>query len=109
LTQLRRSQPLSKADEERFFQSRFVSRNDYEQYASHLQEQEKRDQRDAEARETARQARIENDPVHWKRMYEIMVGRENERQRTRKMWLGGLMICGVFFAIMSILRLFGIT
>jgi hypothetical protein len=100
-----RAHPLSEAEKEKILQSWFVSRADYEQYAIHLRESEECEQKDAEAREAARQARLENDPAYWKRMYQHVVEREEERKRKHDMQLGMFMVCAVFAVILYVLKL----
>lgn len=100
-----RTTPLSEADKDKILQSLFVSRAEYEQYVIDLREREEREQKEAEAREAARQARLENDPKYWKRMYERMVERDEERNRD--MWFGVVMVLAAFLAIAFLLRIFG--
>jgi hypothetical protein len=78
-----RAHPLSEAEKEKILQSWFVSRAEYEQYVIDLREREDRQQKEAVAREAARQAHLEDDPAYWKRMYLRLV----ERKRTRDMYL----------------------
>ena len=101
-----RAHPLAEADKDKILQSLFVSRVEYEQYVNDLRESEEFQRKEAEARAAADQARRENDPAHWKRMYQDMVEREEKRKRTRDMWLGYVMVCAVFLAFGYILKLF---
>ncbi len=101
--------PRSEADKDKLLKSLFVSRAEYEQYVIDLREREEREQKEAVAREAAEQARLENDPKHWKRLYLRMVEREEERKRTHDMYLGMFMVCAIFVAIVYTLRLFHIV
>ena len=104
--------PRSEADKDKILKSLFLDRSEYEQYVIDLQDQEERERKESEARETARLDRLENDPKHWKRMYEGVVEREkrkHDQQRTnRQMWFGAAIVLGAFVAISFLLKLFGI-
>jgi hypothetical protein len=65
----------SEGDKDKILKSLSISGAEYEQYAGDLREREKRERKEAEARETARQAQLENDPKYRKRLYEDMVER----------------------------------
>ena len=94
--------PRSEADKDKILKSLFISRTEYEQYVIDLRAREEREQKDAEARDVAEQARLENDPRHWKRLYLRMVEREEERKRKRDMYLGMFMVCAAIAAIIYI-------
>jgi len=97
--------PRSEADKDKILKSLFISRTEYEQYVIDLRARAEREQKDAEARDVAEQARLENDPRHWKRLYLRMVEREEERKRKRDMYLGMFMVCAAIAAIIYILGL----
>jgi hypothetical protein len=103
-----RDPPLSGAQKEKILQLQGVSRAEYEQYVIDRREREEREEKEDRAQTAANWARRENDPAHWKRMYQDMVEREEERKRTRDMYLGYVMVCGVFVAILYFLRIFNI-
>jgi len=67
--------------------------------------------KEVEAREAARQARLENDPKYWKRTYQWMFEREEERREERKTqrdaWIGAVMVFATLFAIVFLLKIFG--
>ena len=100
--------PRSEPDKDKILKSLFLSRAEYEQYASALREREARELKEAEAREIARQARLENDPKHWKRLYEDMVRREEERKTNRDMWIGAVIVLAAIAALAWLLERLGI-
>jgi len=61
-------------------------------------------QNSSQEKAEARDARIENDPAHWKRMYHQLV--EREKARKRGMLIGTFIACGIVVAVVVILELF---
>jgi hypothetical protein len=101
-----RAHPLAEADKDKILQSLFVSRVEYEQYVNDLRESEEFQRKEAEARAAADQARLENDPAHWRSMYQRMVEREEERKRKSDLNLSIFLVCAAFAAVLYILRMF---
>jgi hypothetical protein len=101
----------SEPDKDKILKSLFVSRAEYEQYASDIREREAREQKEAEARAIAYQAQLENDPKYWKRMYEDVVkrekDREEERETNRQMWVGAAIVFAAFAALGWLLERLG--
>ena len=104
--------PCSEVDKDKILESLFISRAEYEQYASDLREHEEGEWKQAKARELARQAQLENDPKHWKRLYEDMVKREKRREEERKtnrdMWIGAVIVLAAFTSLVWLLERLGI-
>jgi hypothetical protein len=102
----------SEADTEKILRSLFVSAAEYEQYASDLRERETHERKEVEAREVARQARLENDPKYWKRLYEDMVEHEKRRKKEQKtnrdMWIGAVIVLVAFAALAWLLERLGV-